>query len=132
MICEKIGENAGKIWRILHTHGPMTQTELQQALELDEHLFYAAVGWLARENKIHTNNDVFELNNTNLTEKIGGIAGSIWKILDMWDELDIQQILYLMKIDEREAYAGLGWLAREHKIESKPSIDDHSIRFFLK
>ncbi len=53
MILETIGENAGKVWRLLNAKGaPTTFTELQQQTGLAECEMYAAIGWLAREGKV--------------------------------------------------------------------------------
>ena len=62
-ISKNFGVNAGKIWGVLNKKGPQTETNLLKNTKLDETDFYAAVGWLARENKVYstgkTNNDQF-------------------------------------------------------------------------
>jgi hypothetical protein len=52
-----------------------------------------------------------------LTIEIGKIAGRIWKIIDIWDEVDITSIKKLSGVDENQIYSGIGWLAREDKLE---------------
>ncbi len=50
-----IGTNAGKLWRLMdenHDRQYWTCERLIQASGLSEPDFYAAIGWLARENKI--------------------------------------------------------------------------------
>ncbi|MDD5780508.1 MAG: winged helix-turn-helix domain-containing protein [Bacteroidales bacterium] len=48
-----IGENAGVVWRLLSTCSDgMEKEELQSRSGLSERELYAAVGWLAREDKI--------------------------------------------------------------------------------
>ncbi|MBO5024557.1 MAG: winged helix-turn-helix domain-containing protein [Bacteroidaceae bacterium] len=55
-----IGTNAGKLWRLMdenHDSQYWTCERLRQASGLTEPDFYAAVGWLARENKIELETD---------------------------------------------------------------------------
>lgn len=55
-----IGTNAGKLWRLMdenHDRQYWTCKRLLQASGLSEAIFYAAIGWLARENKIEWNRD---------------------------------------------------------------------------
>jgi hypothetical protein len=47
-----IGETAGVLWHILFEQGPATFAPLIEAMGVPESLFFMAVGWLARENKI--------------------------------------------------------------------------------
>lgn len=49
---EKIGTNAGLIWSYLHENNEKTLKELKKACKLTEKDMYAALGWLAREEKI--------------------------------------------------------------------------------
>ena len=49
----KLGNNAGKIWVTLSTHGPLTQSTLIKTAKLTKNDFHTAIGWLARENKIY-------------------------------------------------------------------------------
>lgn len=55
MIMEKIkiGEDAGKIWRIIDEKGNVTVADLKKATKMDIKDIYLGLGWLARENKIH-------------------------------------------------------------------------------
>lgn len=56
MNIERIGNNAGIVWRTLHnSEKEMSLTELTQATGLDPMEVVAAIGWLARENKIIIN-----------------------------------------------------------------------------
>lgn len=48
----QIGENAGIVWRKLESKGCLTFEELQSETGLDLPAVFAAVGWLAREDKI--------------------------------------------------------------------------------
>ncbi|MCM1311757.1 MAG: winged helix-turn-helix domain-containing protein [Bacteroides sp.] len=55
-----IGTNAGKLWRLMdenHDRRHWSYERLIQDSGLSEPDFYAAIGWLARENKIELNTD---------------------------------------------------------------------------
>jgi len=119
---EEIGQNAGKIWKVLNLQGPLTESRLMSSTMLDENQFQAAIGWLARENKISKNGSFYRLGATNLTDKIGADAGKLWNTLVKNNEIDISVIAKLAHLDEKDAYSALGWLAREDKIESKNLI----------
>lgn len=47
-----IGTNAGIIWNLLNNRQRWNVTQLIEASGLSEREIYAAIGWLARENKI--------------------------------------------------------------------------------
>jgi hypothetical protein len=47
-----IGEMAGHVFRELETKGELTSIKLKTALKADEFILNAAIGWLARENKV--------------------------------------------------------------------------------
>lgn len=47
-----IGEMAGNVYRELEAKGELTNTKLKTALKADEFILSAAIGWLARENKV--------------------------------------------------------------------------------
>lgn len=49
---EEIGTTAGAIWKVLHTHGELTLSQLKKHTKAKTPLFEWAIGWLARENKI--------------------------------------------------------------------------------
>ena len=118
-VYEEFGKNAGEIWRTLNTYGPLTELKLKETAKLKEDEFYVAVGWLARENKIYKDGPIYKLGETNLTHKIGHDAGNIWKMLETRGNIDVFDVSNALKLDEREVYAALGWLARENKIEAK-------------
>lgn len=66
-VVEECGRNAGRIWETLRSQGPLSETKLMSLTKLKEHEFYTAVGWLARENKICKEGNVYKLGETNLT-----------------------------------------------------------------
>jgi len=118
---QKFGVNAGKIWVALNTLGPLDQPSLIKKTKLSNNDFYAAIGWLARENKIYKEGNYYRLGETNLTNKIGENAGKIWRTLNSHGEVNISSIAKMTKITTVDAYSALGWLARENKIEAKKS-----------
>lgn len=49
---QTIGTNAGIIWQLLSNNKRWEYNELLKASQLDKDNFNAAIGWLAREDKI--------------------------------------------------------------------------------
>lgn len=49
---EKIGSNAGAIWSYLNESGEKGLKDVKKACKLTEKDMYAALGWLAREEKV--------------------------------------------------------------------------------
>lgn len=49
---EKIGTDAGSVWKVLNEQGAKSIKELKKLTKLTEKEIYAAVGWLAREEKL--------------------------------------------------------------------------------
>jgi len=49
---QSIGESAGKIFRALETHGELSISQLKNLAEPDGFRLNAAIGWLAREDKL--------------------------------------------------------------------------------
>ena len=123
------GENAGKIWETLNEKGPLTKDRLMEITMLDESEFHTGLGWLARENKICKGRDGnYRLDNTNLTIEVGKNAGRVFKVMDIWGEVDVTTLRKLVDVDEEEVYSALGWLAKENKI----CADNKLERFELK
>jgi hypothetical protein len=116
-VTEEFGFNAGRVWKALNMYGSLTETQLIEETSLRENEVFAAVGWLARENKIRRDGDVYCLDETNLTNEIGENAGLIWKALFSNEELDTNHISRLINKNERIVFYALGWLARENKIQ---------------
>jgi len=121
-VVEEFGYSAGKVWNELNTHGPLNEKELIKNTRLLKNNFYAAIGWLARENKIQFENNLYILGETNLTGEIGKYAGKIWETLDKFKETDVSSIIKLAKVKETNIYHALGWLAREDKIIIKKGL----------
>ena len=47
-----IGENAGKVWRLLNSQGEVNASSIAKLTELKIQDAYSALGWLAREDKV--------------------------------------------------------------------------------
>jgi len=118
---EKFGQSAGKVWNTLNKYGVLTEPTLMKNTRLTDKEFYAAIGWLARENKISKTGVKYQLSETNLTEKIGNAAGKVYNVLTNHGEVDVTYISRITKIKTNDAYSAVGWLAREDKIYT---IDD--------
>ena len=59
---EKIGLDAGNIWKVLDAQGAKSVKELKKTTKLVDKEIYAAIGWLAREEKLvfrQEENDLF-------------------------------------------------------------------------
>lgn len=49
---EKIGNDAGLLWKVLEAQGKKSLKELKKVAKLTDKEIYAAIGWLAREEKL--------------------------------------------------------------------------------
>jgi Winged helix-turn-helix domain (DUF2582) len=49
----QIGETAGAIWETLAKDGPLTFAALMEEVNVPQSVFFMAIGWLAREEKLH-------------------------------------------------------------------------------
>ena len=52
-----------------------------------------------------------------MIEEIGTAAGEIWNLLTERSELSISRVVSEIDVTQSIAYMGLGWLAREDKLE---------------
>ena len=118
-LVDEFGLNAGKVWTTLQTKGPLKEEALLKTTKLTEDELWTAIGWLARENKICRENNIYKLGNTNLAPKIGTNAGKVWNTVAKQGEVDISTIAQSAQITEVDAYCALGWLARENKVDCK-------------
>ena len=57
MNTETIGYNAGTVWVALNTADALNIKQLKKITKLKEKELYAAIGWLARENKVFIQED---------------------------------------------------------------------------
>lgn len=111
------GTHAGTVWNALHTNGELTETKLKDVTALHDEDLYAAIGWLARENKINHTQNGYSLGDTNLITSIGKNAGMVWRALDIWGEATGPALARLARLQDHDLYAAIGWLAREGKLE---------------
>jgi len=108
---------AGKIWTAMEEQRCLEKDKILKVAQLNENEFYAGIGWLARENKIFEEDEAhYGIGTTNLTPKIGINAGRVWKVMDIWGEVNLSTIGQLADMSEKEIYSALGWLAKENKI----------------
>lgn len=56
-----------------------------------------------------------------LTPIIGQNAGAVWKVLNTKGEQNISALKKLVKLDDKQLYLSLGWLAREGQIKFNQS-----------
>ncbi len=132
-VSHSYGENAGKVWKLLQLKEHLTEKELKEKTGLHNNDFFCAIGWLAKENKICKDKSTYKLGETNLTSKIGKDAGMVWKILDMWGEVDLLSISRLAHINEEDIFYAVGWLAREGKMGgTKTGNKNNDVSFWLK
>jgi hypothetical protein len=118
-VIDEFGWNAGTVWKILNTQGPLKEDALLRTTRLAQDELWAAIGWLARENKICKENNMYKLGETNLVTKIGADAGKVWNTVAKQGEADITTIAKIAQIPEVDAYCAVGWLARENKVQCK-------------
>ncbi len=52
-LVDQIGDAAGKVWHALHKDGSLSIARLVETVELNRDLVMQAIGWLAREGKLH-------------------------------------------------------------------------------
>lgn len=52
-----------------------------------------------------------------MKDKIGETAGGIWKVLKKRGEVNVAQLPRILSEKSAIVYQGLGWLAREDKVE---------------
>jgi len=132
-IASSFGNHAGVVWRTLNQYGPLSESTLLERTHLTETQLYPAIGWLARENKIRKEEDLYKLGETNLTSLVGKDAGKIWRALDIWGEVNSVSLSRLARITEHDVFAAAGWLAREGKIDATiKDIEEKKILFWLK
>ena len=121
MVCivfihDSFGVAAGFIWKLLNADGTIQEKQLRKKTRLKTGEFNAAIGWLARENKIVVGDGWYQLGPTNIHDHIGTQAGMVWQLLDMWGELESSLLAVLTDVSDDDIFFPLGWLACENKI----------------
>ncbi len=112
------GTHAGAVWHTLNANGELNEERLRTLTHLHDEDLHAAIGWLARENKIRQQPHGYSLGETNLVPSIGKNAGMVWRALDIWGDVSAHSLLRLVRLTERDFYAAIGWLACEGKLEA--------------
>ncbi|MDR0682393.1 MAG: winged helix-turn-helix domain-containing protein [Dysgonamonadaceae bacterium] len=51
-----------------------------------------------------------------MKEKIGNDAGRVWNVLNEEGTKSVKDLKKLTKLNDKEIYASIGWLAREEKL----------------
>ena len=54
MLQNVIGENSGKVWRLLNEKGELTFNQIKKELKLKNEEIYLTLGWLFREDVIYS------------------------------------------------------------------------------
>jgi DeoR/GlpR family transcriptional regulator of sugar metabolism len=52
-----------------------------------------------------------------MIEEIGKVAGEIWHLLEERGEISISGVVSEINASQSTVYMGLGWLARENKLD---------------
>ena len=55
------------------------------------------------------------------TAIIGQNAGAVWKVLNAKGAQNLSSLKKLVKLDDKQLYLSLGWLAREGKVKFTPN-----------
>jgi hypothetical protein len=133
-ILKSIESSVGKLWLTLNSEGSLSENKILKEINVKNNLFYGAVGWLARENKIRFDEkNNYVLGETNLKDQIGRNAGKVWQVLETWGEVEVSSISKLARITEKDVFFAIGWLAKEGKIEGEVvDYKDKKIKFRLK
>ncbi|MFO8078397.1 MAG: winged helix-turn-helix domain-containing protein [Thermoplasmatota archaeon] len=119
---EAIGLDAGKVWKSLHEAHSLTKHQLLMRTQLAEHQLDAAIGWLARENKIKKDGAFYCLDETNLTETVGTKAGQLFTVIQNVTH-DASVLKNLTTFTQEELHQAIGWLAKEGNMV--PSENNH-------
>ena len=132
-LVDSYNQHAGKVWQTLHSHGSLSEQKLLEITALSPADLASAIGWLARENKIFKQGIMYKLGETNLTATIGINGGKIWRVLDIWNDVDLPSLQRLIRIEETDVFSAVGWLAKEGKIEvTQSGLEKKSMRIWLK
>jgi hypothetical protein len=59
-----------------------------------------------------------------MKEKIGNDAGRVWNVLNEGETKSVKELKKLTKLNDKEIYAAIGWLAREEKLNFDPQETD--------
>lgn len=114
---EKIGNEAGAVWNAILASDQASFTKIRNETQLKNNEVYEAIGWLAREDKVKREGRRYKLDSTNLTPEIGENAGKIYDALHENNQLTMNDLLKSGRINRKNVWTAIGWLAREDKLE---------------
>lgn len=116
---KSIGKYAGNIWKSLNENEYLSQKKILELTQLKNNEFHLGIGWLVKENKIKKSekNNLYSLGPSNLTDTIGKKAAEIVSTLQNQSKKNVAAIAKSTDLRPKEVYRGLGWLAREGKLE---------------
>lgn len=116
------GMNAGKIWKALDSKESLTKIQLLNETNMKENELFQAIGWLAKENKIKKDGEFYQLDQTNISDKIENNAEKISSLFEN-GKFNFDNLENLTEIDYEDYNLALGWLAREGKLENEILTD---------
>jgi peptidoglycan hydrolase CwlO-like protein len=122
---ETIGTNAGKVWHILHENDKATRHQLINKTGLEAADIDAAIGWLARENKIYREGEFFALGKTNMEKTISVNANILLNVLKSVP-YSLSVLHEITDLNAIEIHQAIGWLSREGSINliSEPAVKE--------
>ena len=120
-----IGTNAGKVWHVLHDKEKATRYQIINETELIESEVDAALGWLARENKVCRDGEFFSLGETNMEQTIGLNAEILLNVLRTVP-YSLSVLHEVTDLNAIEIHQAIGWLSRQGDINltSEPMVSE--------
>lgn len=118
-LIDEFGQNAGKVWQVLNAHGPLKEEALLKTTRLNQDDLWAAIGWLARENKIVKKTTCINLEPRISHQRSARTQARSGIPLQNRGKLILQPSHKPRKSPRLTRYCALGWLARENKIVAK-------------
>lgn len=110
-----IGTNAGKVWHVLHGKDKATRYQIINETGLEGSDVDAALGWLARENKVCRDGEFFSLGETNMEQTIGLNAEILFNVLRNVP-YSLSVLNEITDLNAIEIHQAIGWLSREGDI----------------
>jgi len=120
-----IGTNAGKVWHVLHDNEKTTRYQLMNETGLEGSEVDAALGWLARENKVCRDGEFFSLGETNMEHTIGLNAEILFNVLRTVP-YSLSVLHEVTDLNTIEIHQAIGWLSRDGDVNltSEPMVSD--------
>jgi hypothetical protein len=120
-----IGTNAGKVWHVLHDKEIATRYQIINETAIEASEVDAALGWLARENKVCRNGEFFLLGDTNMEQTIGLNAEILFNVLKTVP-YSLSALHEITDLNTIEIHQAIGWLSRAGDINltSEPEVSE--------